>query len=270
MNPNDSMKFTTKPYSGQKPGTSGLRKKTAIFQQSNYVENFVQATFNALGGYSALKGKTILVGGDGRFYNREMCQIIIKMASANGISKVWVPKDGLISTPAVSCVIRERENGQAFGAFILTASHNPGGPKNDCGIKYNTEGGGPAPESLTDAIFSETEKISVYYKASFADVDISKVASYEPIKGFKVEVIDGTEDYVKMVQRLFDLNLIQTLTKRKDFHFVYDGMNGVVGPFAKAVFHELLGIPLDNLLGCEPSEDFQGGHPGKLVYSCPI
>jgi len=258
----------TKPFSGQKPGTSGLRKKTTVFQQPHYVENFVQATFDALGGSEKLRGKTLVVGGDGRFFNKNMCQTICKMACANGLGRVWIPKDGLISTPAVSCVIRERENGVACGAFILTASHNPGGPTNDCGIKYNTEGGGPAPESLTDAIYARTEKIDCYFKADFADIDISKIGSHEPASGFRVEVIDGTEDYVKMVQRLFDMKLIKSLLSRKDFRFVYDGMDGVAGPFAKAVFHQILGVSLENLLGCDPSEDFNGGHPDpNLTYA---
>lgn len=264
----ESYTVATKPFAGQKPGTSGLRKKTTVFQQANYVENFVQSTFNALGGRSFLEGKTLVVGGDGRFFNKEMCQTICKMACANGVAKVWVPRNGLLSTPAVSCVLRERQQGEACGAFILTASHNPGGPSADCGIKYNTEGGGPAPESLTNAIFQETEKISEYYKASFEDIDLSIVKSHTPVEGFSVEVIDDTEDYVKMVQRLFDLPLIKSLLDRKDFSFTYDGMSGVAGPFAKAVFHELLNVPMDNLTGCEPSEDFNGGHPDpNLTYA---
>lgn len=197
-----------------------------------------------------------------------MIQTIVKMAHANGLARVWVPVNGLISTPAVSCVIREREAGCAIGAFILTASHNPGGPANDCGIKYNTEGGGPAPESLTDAIFARTEKIDKYLKSSFPDIDITKIAKLEPEPGFTCEIFDGTEDYVKMMTRLFDFDLLKSLFARKDFKFVYDGMHGVAGPYAKAIFHEMLGVPLASLLGCNPSEDFNGGHPDpNLTYA---
>jgi len=253
----------TKPIAGQKPGTSGLRKKTKVFQSENYVENFVQATFDALQG--ELNGKALVVGGDGRFFNLAMAQTIIKMAHANKVARVLVGRDAILSTPAVSAIVRGRG---CQGAFILTASHNPGGPDNDVGIKYNTSGGGPAPESLTEAIYRCTETITRYFKSTFDDVDLSTPGERSPVDGFVVQVIDCTEDYVRLMASTFDFAKISALCARSDFSFVFDAMSGVAGPYAKAVFQDALGCRPACLLNCIPSTDFNGGHPDpNLTYA---
>lgn len=256
----------TTPFAGQKPGTSGLRKKTTVFQQPGYVENFVQATFDALPN-TTFAGETLLVGGDGRFYNLEMCQTIVRLAHGNGFARVLVPQHGLISTPAVSRVIRTEK---CLGAFILTASHNPGGPLNDVGIKFNTANGGPANEQLTDEIYKQTMGISRYLTSTHTgDVDLA-VLGTTTLGGdnFTVEVFDGTSEYVKMITELFDVPLLRGLLAREDFEFVFDGMSGVGGPFARRVFKDLLGVPEASLLNCDPSLDFNGGHPDpNLTYA---
>ncbi|KAJ8447686.1 hypothetical protein Cgig2_031740 [Carnegiea gigantea] len=244
----------TKPYDGQKPGTSGLRKKVKVFIQPHYLQNFVQATFNALSA-DKIKGKTLVVSGDGRYFSKEAIQIIIKMSAANGVKCVWVGQNGLLSTPAVSAVIRERvgkDGSKASGAFILTASHNPGGPNEDFGIKYNMENGGPAPEGVTDKIYENTTTIKDYLIAEdLPDVDISKigVSSFSGPDGpFEVEVFDSTETYVKLMN--------------------YDALHGVAGVYAKRIFLEELGASESSLLNCTPKEDFGGGHPDpNLTYA---
>mmetsp|Transcript_33181 Transcript_33181/g.105770 ORF Transcript_33181/g.105770 Transcript_33181/m.105770 type:complete len:540 (+) Transcript_33181:116-1735(+) len=219
----------TKAYEGQKPGTSGLRKKVTVFQQPNYLHNFVQATFNALPA-DELKGSVLVVSGDGRYFSPEAVQVIIKMAAGNGCKAVWVGEGSLMSTPAVSATIRERRGagGRPYGAFILTASHNPGGPTNDFGIKYNCKNGGPAPEALTDAISS----------------------------------------HVDLLKTIFDFKALKALVARSDFSLVYDGMHGVAGPYAQRVFVDMLGAPPSSLLNCVPKDDFGGGHPDpNLTYA---
>eukprot|EP00884_Botryococcus_braunii_P020827 jgi/Botrbrau1/7428/Bobra.0083s0001.1 len=246
----------TKPFEGQKPGTSGLRKKVKVFAEEHYLANFVQSVFDALP-ETELAGSTIVVSGDGRYYSKEAIQIIVRMAAANGVGTVWVGKDGLMSTPAVSAVIRNRQGGKAYGGFILSASHNPGGPDEDFGIKYNTQNGGPAPEKLTDQVYENTKKISKYHIVGDAlQVDISKLgtskfmvqhAHTQKFGNFVVEVIDPVEDYLKLMKTIYDFQGLQRLLKRPDFSFVFDGMHGVAGPYARRIFVQELGADAQQL-----------------------
>ncbi|EYU30098.1 hypothetical protein ABFS82_05G043700 [Erythranthe guttata] len=264
----------TTPFDGQKPGTSGLRKKVKVFVQPHYLENFVQSTFNALGA-DKVTGATLVVSGDGRYYSKDAIQIIIKMAAANGVRRIWVGQNGLLSTPAVSAVIRERvgaDGSKATGAFILTASHNPGGPTEDFGIKYNMENGGPAPEGITDKIYSNTTTIKEYLIAEgLPDVDISitGVTSFAGPEGqFDVDVFDSASDYVKLMKSIFDFQAIQKLISSPKFSFCYDALHGVGGAYAKPIFVDELGAQESSLLNCVPKEDFGGGHPDpNLTYA---
>ncbi|KNA17463.1 hypothetical protein SOVF_079680 [Spinacia oleracea] len=267
-------RIQTKPYDGQKPGTSGLRKKVKVFAQPHYLENFVQCTFNALTA-DRIKGKTLVVSGDGRYYSEEAIQIIIKMSAANGVKCVWVGQNTLLATPAVSAVIRERvgkDGSKASGAFILTASHNPGGPNEDFGIKYNMENGGPAPEGVTDKIYENTTTINEYLTAEdLPDVDISKVGTTSfsgPDGKFEVEVFDSTDTYVKLMKSIFDFEAIKKLLSCPKFTFCYDALHGVAGVYAKRIFVEELGANESSLLNCTPKKDFGGGHPDpNLTYA---
>lgn len=274
------LKATTKrvvPFGDQKPGTSGLRKKTQQFMKEDYLENFVQATFNSLPGYGTdVSEGALLIGGDGRYYNPEAIQIIIKMAVANGITRIMIGQDGLLSTPAVSAIIRERGPGwkKAFGAFILTASHNPGGPDEDFGIKYNCENGGPAPEKLTTAIYENTKIITSHKMCNdFPNIDISTlgekvIESADGSISVTVDVISATDDHIDLLKTVFDFDAIKKLVSRKDFSMVYDCMSGVQGPYAKKVFLEELGLPASSLMQDDPKNDFGGGHADpNLTYA---
>ncbi|CAK0784856.1 Phosphoglucomutase-1 [Coccomyxa viridis] len=266
----------TKPIDGQKPGTSGLRKKVTVFQQEHYLENFVQATFDALPG-EKLSGSTLVVSGDGRYLTKPSVATIVRMAAANGVGKVWVGRGGLLSTPAVSAVIRTRSGGEAYGGFILTASHNPGGPHEDFGIKYNCDNGGPAPEKLTNAIYQNTTKIKEYWIADESlQVDLDKLGRTQfmvqhqdgKFGHFAVEVIDEVEDYLRLLRGIYDFNSLSHLLRRPDFKFTFDAMHGVAGPYAKRIFVKELGAPESSLLNCDPKEDFGGGHPDpNLTYA---
>ncbi|KAA8532541.1 hypothetical protein F0562_032643 [Nyssa sinensis] len=264
----------TTPFNDQKPGTSGLRKKVKIFKQPNYLENFVQSTFNALSA-NKVRGATLVVSGDGRYFSKDAIQIIIKMAAANGVRRVWVGQNGLLSTPAVSAVIRERigsDGSKASGAFILTASHNPGGPNEDFGIKYNMENGGPAPEAITDKIYENTKTIKEYLIAEdLPNVDISvigKTSFAGPEGQFEIDVFDSASDYVKLMKSIFDFQSIQKLLSSPKFTFCYDALHGVAGAYAKRIFVEELGAKESSLLNCVPKEDFGGGHPDpNLTYA---
>ncbi|CAL8995178.1 unnamed protein product [Prunus brigantina] len=263
----------TTPFEGQKPGTSGLRKKVKVFTQPHYLQNFVQSTFNALPA-DKVKGARIVVSGDGRYYSKEAIQIIIKMAAGNGVRSVWVGQNGLLSTPAVSAVVRERvgaDGSKASGAFILTASHNPGGPNEDFGIKYNMENGGPAPELITDKIYENTTKIKEYLTVELPDVDIAKVGvtTFSVDGGtFDVDVFDSASDYVKLMKSIFDFEFIRKLLSSPKFTFCYDALHGVAGAYAKRIFVEELGAKESSLLNCVPKEDFGGGHPDpNLTYA---
>lgn len=267
----------TQPIAGQKPGTSGLRKKTKEFMGENYLNNFVQAAFDAVkeSGTDVSEG-SLVVGGDGRYFNNTAIQTIIKMGVANGVKRFWIGKDGLLSTPGVSCVIRERGPlwQKAFGAFILTASHNPGGPDEDFGIKYNCENGGPAPDALTNAMYLNTTTMKEYKMCTdFPSIDISSVGSTKIVSAdgsqeVTVEVIDTTESSVKLLKSIFDFSAIKALLDRPDFTMVYDSMYGVNGPYAKAVFVDELGQPESVCLNATPKDDFNGGHADpNLTYA---
>jgi len=267
----------TAPISGQKPGTSGLRKKTKEFMSENYLSNFVQSVLDAVvAGGTNISDGTLVVGGDGRYYNDEAIQTIIKMGVANGVKRFWIGENGLLSTPAVSATIRERGPvwQKAFGAFILTASHNPGGPEEDFGIKYNTQNGGPAPEYLMESTYANTTTIKSYKICSdFPTIDITKVgstcvAAEDGSSSVVVEVIPSTQSHVALLKTIFDFGAIKTLLDREDFTMVYDSMHGVNGPFAKSVFVDELGQPESVLRNHIPKDDFGGGHADpNLTYA---
>ncbi|KAL1524892.1 hypothetical protein AB1Y20_019771 [Prymnesium parvum] len=265
----------TKPFEGQKPGTSGLRKKTKVFQQEHYLENFVQSLFDSLPPEELL-GSTIVVSGDGRYHNAHAIHTICQLAAANGVGRVWIGVGGLLSTPAASAVIREREGGVAFGGIILSASHNPGGPDEDFGIKYNVRNGGPAPESVTNAIHERTTTISEYKSClNLPRVDLSQPARYEferrEAAPFVVEVVDNTEDYLALLKQAFDFPKIAALLRRGDMSLVFDAMSGVAGPYAHAIFVREFGVDTSALLNCVPSETFDGGHPDpNLEYAATL
>lgn len=255
---------SSQPFSDQRPGTSGLRKRVSAFQQPHYLENFIQATFNALGG---AKDKQVAIGGDGRFYNLEALQIIIRMAAANGIEKLFVGKSGILSTPAASCVIRKFK---LDGAFILSASHNPGGPKGDFGIKFNTANGGPAPEKLTEKIFQESLSLTSYLTIDNADIDLNRIADCK-VGMMQVKIFDPVTDYADLMAELFDFSLLSKLLQNPDFSFRFDAMHAVTGPYAEEIFVRRLGAPQSSLLNCIPKPDFGGGHPDpNLKYAADL
>lgn len=243
----------TQPFAGQRPGTSGLRKKVTVFQQPGYLENFVQAIFDSLEGSA---GQTLVLGGDGRFYNRTAIHTILRMAAAQGFGRVLVGRGGILSTPAVSCVIRKRA---AFGAIVLSASHNPGGPDGDFGIKYNVANGGPAPEKITDAIFARTENIREYRISDAASFDLDSIGHYQ-LDSMRIEVIDPVTDYADLMQGLFDFDAIRALFE-SGFTMRFDAMSAVSGPYAKTILEQMLGAPAGTVMHGEPLEDFGGHHP---------
>jgi len=256
-----SISVPTTPYDGQRPGTSGLRKKVSVFQQPNYLQNFVQSTFDCIEGKA---GATLVVGGDGRYYNREAIQIILRMAAANGFGRVLVGQGGILSTPAVSCVIRK--NG-AIGGIVLSASHNPGGPNADFGIKYNISNGGPAPETVTEAVFARTRSIDRYVTIEAADVDLDRVGA-STLNGMQVEVFDSVADYAALMQTLFDFDAIRALFASGRFRMCFDAMHAVTGPYAHAILEGLLGAAPGTVINGTPLEDFGDGHPDpNLVYA---
>jgi phosphoglucomutase len=250
----------TKPFEGQKPGTSGLRKKVPVFQQSHYTENFIQSVFDGLKGFL---GATLVVGGDGRYLNREIIQTTIRMAAANGFGRVLTGKGGLLSTPAASNLIRKHK---AFGGLILSASHNPGGPDGDFGIKYNAGNGGPAPEKMTDVFFANTAKISAYKISDAADCDLDKVG-LSKVEGMTVEVINPVTDYQLLMETLFDFDAIRALFK-SGFRIRFDAMHAITGPYAHAILEDALGAPAGSVVNGTPLPDFGGQHPDpNLVYA---
>lgn len=269
----------TQPIEGQKTGTSGLRKRVSVFQQPNYLHNWVQALFSSL---DHVAGQTIALGGDGRYWSKEAIHIIARIAAANGVRKLLVGQNGILCTPAMSAVIRARK---LFGGIILTASHNPGGPKNDFGIKYNVSNGGPAPETVTNKIFEITKTISEYKFAvsggelshdPFGEVDLSTLGDMvftNESSGamFSIEIIDSTKDYVDLLTSMFDFDKLRRLFSREDFKFLFDAMSGVTGPYARRIFIELLGGPEDCVMRAQPLEDFGGGHPDpNLTYAAEL
>lgn len=246
-------RHATTPIEGQKPGTSGLRKKAKIFAAPGYLENFIQATFDAIGG---VKGKTLVLGGDGRWFGEDAAQIILKMAAASGAYKVIVGQGAWLSTPAASHMIRLRG---ADGGLILSASHNPGGPEEDFGVKYNMGNGGPAPESVTDAIFKRTQEIDHYFKLDCADIDLSRQG--EVIIGeMIVEVVDPVTAYADLMETLFDFNELRT-TFKAGFRMRMDSMCAITGPYAREIFEARLGAPKGTVVHGEPLPDFGGMHP---------
>jgi len=251
---------TTTPYGDQKPGTSGLRKKVPVFQQKNYAENFIQSIFDSLEGF---QGETLVIGGDGRYYNREVIQIAIKMAAANGFGRVLVGRGGILSTPAASNVIRKYK---AFGGIVLSASHNPGGPTEDFGIKYNIGNGGPAPEKVTDAIFARSKVIDSYKIADVRDINLDLEGTQE-IEGMTVTVIDPVADYAELMESLFDFAAIRKLIGG-GFRVVFDAMSAVTGPYAKEIIEKRLGAPKGSVMNFIPLPDFGGHHPDpNLVHA---
>lgn len=253
-------KIATQPFDDQKPGTSGLRKQVPVFQKRHYLENFIQSIFDSLEGYG---GATLVVGGDGRYYNRPAIQTILKMAAANGFGRVLVGQGGIFSTPAVSAVIRKYA---AFGGIILSASHNPGGPEGDFGVKYNIGNGGPAPEKITDAIYARSRAIEGYQILEAADVDLDQLGT-TTLGSMTVEVIDSVADYGELMQSLFDFDAIRAHIQ-SGFRLAVDSMHAVTGPYAKQLFETLLGAPTGTVFNGIPLEDFGGGHPDpNLVYA---
>jgi len=244
----------TTPFSDQKPGTSGLRKKVKHFQQPHYLENFVQATFNM---FETCTGKTLVLGGDGRFYNREAIQIILKMASANDIQRVIVGLSGILSTPAASHLIRKYET---HGGIILSASHNPGGPDEDFGIKFNTLNGGPAPENVTNEIYENTLSINEYKTLDCDDVNLDEVATLQ-LGDMQIDVMDSVQDYSDLMEKLFDFPVIRSAIRAGSLQVAFDAMHAVTGPYAKEIFMRRLCNTADLIINSEPKEDFGGGHP---------
>lgn len=243
----------TSPIDGQKPGTSGLRKKTRVFMEPNYLENFIQATFDAIGGGA---GKTLVVGGDGRYFNKDAIQTIIKMAAGNGVAGVIVGQNGILSTPAASHLIRLNKTD---GGFILSASHNPGGIDEDFGIKFNADNGGPAPEGLTAKIYDATTTISAYKTVSGDDVDLSTIGVTSQGE-MTVTVVDPVTDYQALMETLFDFNAIRAMFAG-GFTMRFDAMHAVTGPYAHAILEDTLGAPKGTVTNGVPLEDFGKGHP---------
>jgi len=260
----------TTSYEGQKPGTSGLRKAVKVFQQKNYTENFVQCTLSAIG--AELLGCTLVVGGDGRFFMTDAVDIIIKMAAANGVHKLIVGAGGVLSTPAVSNLIRKYKT---TGGIILTASHNPGGPDADFGIKFNCSNGGPAPDSFTNAIFASTQKITHYLTCPSIKCDFSSPGSHEfdvADRKFLVEVVDSCKDYVELMKEIFDFGQIRELVAGgKNMKVLINSLHGVTGPYVEKIFCEELGCPKESCIKTNILPDFGGGHPDpNLTYAADL
>jgi len=251
--------INTTPFQDQKPGTSGLRKRVPVFMQPNYVENFVQSVIDSLEGF---KGKTLVIGGDGRYHNDVAIQAIIRIAAANGFAKVMVGQNGILSTPATSHIIRHYK---AFGGFILSASHNPGGPDGDFGIKYNIGNGGPAPEKITDAVFARSKVIDRYLISDAPAIDLSTVGTQKS-GDMTVEVLDSVTDYANLMQTLFDFAAIKAMFA-DGFTMQFDALHAVTGPYAHRIFEDILGAAKGTVVNGTPLPDFGGGHPDpNLVY----
>ncbi|MCB2264237.1 MAG: alpha-D-glucose phosphate-specific phosphoglucomutase [Candidatus Thiosymbion ectosymbiont of Robbea hypermnestra] len=244
----------TRPFDGQRPGTSGLRKKVKVFQQPHYLENFVQAIFDTR---ADLAGGVLVLGGDGRYYNRQAIRIILRMAAANGVGKALVGQGGILSTPAASCVIRKYET---QGGIILSASHNPGGPDEDFGIKFNTPNGGPAPEAVSEAIYERTGKLDSYRTLETPDLDLDHIGAVR-LGEMTVEIIDPVADYADLMESLFDFAAIRRLFADGTFRMRFDAMHAVTGPYAVELLERRLGAPAGTVMNGVPLEDFGQGHP---------
>jgi phosphoglucomutase len=250
----DIRTLATRPFDDQRPGTSGLRKKVRTFQTPHYLENFVQSILDT---QDVLHGGTLVLGGDGRYYNRQAIQVILRMAAANGVARALVGQGGLLSTPAASCVIRRH---RADGGIILSASHNPGGPDEDFGIKFNTANGGPAPEGVTEAIFARTREIAEYRTLDMPDIDLDTAGSVS-LGAMQVDIIDPVADYAALMQDLFDFARIRELFAAGGFRMRFDAMHAITGPYATRILEDLLGAPAGTVINGVPREDFGGGHP---------
>ena len=244
----------TTPYNYQNPGTSGLRKKVKVFQQPGYLENFVQSIFDSL---EDITHKTLVLGGDGRYFNRVAIQIIIKMAAANGFGELIIGQGGLLSTPAASNIIRKY---QAFGGLILSASHNPGGPDEDFGIKYNVSNGGPASETYTEAFYKRSLSITEYKTTNIQDIDLDSIGSQQ-IGNIKITIIDPVSDYAELMQSIFDFKLLKQSISSGYITLLFDAMSAITGPYAKRILVDILGAPSESVINAEPLEDFGGHHP---------
>jgi phosphoglucomutase len=257
----DFSTIITRPFSDQRPGTSGLRKKVRVFQTPHYLENFVQSIFDTR---TDLKGGSFVLGGDGRYYNRQAIQIIIRMAAANGVARVIVGQGGLLSTPAASCIIRKY---QTNGGIILSASHNPGGPHEDFGIKFNTANGGPAPEGITEAIYARTREIDEYHTVAADDIDLDTLGM-QTLGDTLVEIIDTVADYATLMEHLFDFERIRQLFDSGLFSMRFDAMHAITGPYATRILEDMLGAEPGTVINGDPKEDFGGGHPDpNLVHA---
>ena len=259
---------SVKPFPGQRPGTSGLRKKTKEFMQPGYVEAFVQSIFNAMRGSvnGDFSKSTLVVGGDGRYYNHESIQKILHIAIGNEFGRVLVARGGILSTPAISAVIRRRK---AFGGLILTASHNPGGIDADFGIKFNVSNGGPAPEDITERIYEFTQFINHYYRFQCDDIKIDKLGK-QTYAATEIEVFDPLTDYTELMSELFDFDALRKFF-RSGFRMVFDGMHGATGLYAAHILEEQLGAPKGTVINGTPLEDFGGKHPDpNLVYAADL
>lgn len=251
----------TTAFNDQRPGTSGLRKKVSVFQQAHYLENFVQSIFDGVENYT---GTALVVGGDGRYYNDTAIQTIIRMAVANGFGHIIIGQHGILSTPAVSHLIRKRG---AFGGIVLSASHNPAGPDGDFGIKYNIGNGGPAPETITEKIYRNSQSIKRYYSIDSQDIDLATLGASQ-LGNTQIEIISPVDDYADLMQQLFDFDRIRALFNSGLFEMCYDAMHAVTGPYAVEIFEHRLGITPDDLMHAVPKTDFGGGHPDpNLVYA---
>lgn len=250
----------TQAYADQKPGTSGLRKRVAHYQQLHYVENYIQSIFDVLEGTD---GQTLVMGGDGRFFNKEGIQTAMKIAAAHGFGRVIVGQNGLLSTPAVSHLIRHNK---AFGGLVFSASHNPGGPNGDFGIKYNIANGGPAPERITNAVFARSTEITRFKIVETADVDLSEIGT-QSLDDMRVDVVDPVADYADLMQSLFDFEALRALFA-SGFRMRFDAMHAITGPYAKTILEDMLGAPAGTVINAEPLPDFGGGHPDpNLVHA---
>lgn len=251
------------PFTDQKPGTSGLRKKVTVFQQPNYSESFITSILLSIP--EGVEGSFLVIGGDGRYYNPEVVQLIAQIGAAYGVKKLIIGQHGILSTPAASHVIRKMK---ATGGILLTASHNPGGPKADFGMKYNLSNGGPAPESVTNKIFEQSKSLTSYKIADVPKVDIATIGS-QKYGELEVEIIDSVKDYLEMLKEIFDFDLIRSfLQSQPDFKVLFDALSGVTGPYGVAIFEKELGLPSSSTQNCIPSPDFNGGHPDpNLTYA---
>lgn len=253
-------RIDTRPFGDQKPGTSGMRKRVSVFQKPNYLENYLQSIFDCI---SEKKDQALVVGGDGRYFNNHAIQVAIRMAVANGFGKVIVGQDGLLSTPSASHLIRNRK---AIGGLVLSASHNPGGPDGDFGVKYNIANGGPAPEKMTDAIFARTQTIDRYLSVDMPGVDLCAIGVSEAL-GMEIEVVDPVFEYAELMKSLFDFEAIGALF-RSGFRMQFDAMHAVTGPYATQILESMIGAPEGTVINGIPSANFGGGHPDpNLVHA---